>query len=84
MSGSFHRNTHASRIPKVKTISEAIEILLLEKCFYFSDFIAQRESNPNLQRIPKHPDRLGKGVFELVRKTVGLPTHDAKTRSSLL
>jgi len=71
------------RIPKVKTPSEAIEILMFEKCFYLSDFIAQRDSNPNLQRIPKHPDRLGKGIFELVRKAVGLPAHDAKIRSSL-
>ena len=77
------RDMLASRIPKVKTISEAIEILLFEKCFYLSDFIAQRDSNPNLQRIPKHPDRLGKGIFGLVRKAVGLPAHDAKIRSSL-
>jgi hypothetical protein len=77
------RDMLAARIPKVKTPSEAIAILMFEKCFYFSDFIAWRESNPNLQRIPKHPDRLGKGVFELVRKAVGLPAHDAKIRSSL-
>lgn len=76
-------NMLVARISKVKTPSEAIEILMFEKCFYLSDFIAQRDSNPNLQRIPKHLDRLGKGVFELVRRTVGLPTHDAKTRSSL-
>jgi len=77
------RDMLAARIPKVKTPSEAIEILMFEKCFYLSDFIAQRNSNPNLQRIPKHPDRLGKGIFELVRKTVGLPAHDVKIRSSL-
>ena len=77
------RDMLAARIPKVKTPSEAIEILLFEKCFYLSDFIAQRDSNPNLQRIPKHPDRLGKGIFELVRKAVGLPAHDSKIRSSL-
>ena len=77
------RDMLAVRIPKVKTTLEAIEILIMEKCFYFSDFIAQRDSNPNLQRIPKHPDRLGKGIFELVRKTVGLPAHDVKIRSSL-
>jgi hypothetical protein len=76
------RDMLAARIPKVKTPAEAIEILLFEKCFYLSDFIAQRDSNPNLQRIPKHPDRLGKGVFELARKTVGLPVHDAKGRNS--
>lgn len=76
------RDMLAARIPKVKTPSEAIEILMFEKCFYLSDFIARRDSNPNLQRIPKHPDRLGKGVFELARKTVGLPVHDAKGRNS--
>jgi len=77
------RDMLAARIPKVKTPSEAIEILMFEKCFYLSDFIAQRDSNPNLQRIPKHPDRLGKRIFELVRKAVGLPAHDVKMRSSL-
>ena len=77
------RDMLAARIPKVKTPSEAIEILILEQCFYLSDFVSERDSKPNLQRIPKHPDRIGKGIFALVRKTVGLPAHDVKIRSSL-
>jgi hypothetical protein len=63
------RNMLASRIPKFKTTLETIEILIFEKCFYLADFLIRRDSNPNLQRIPRHPDRLGKGVFQLARKT---------------
>ncbi|MDH6302519.1 hypothetical protein M2128_001443 [Polynucleobacter sphagniphilus] len=68
-------------IPKVKTAPEAIEILLDEKCFYWSDFLAMRNSNSRLQSIPIHLDRLGLGIFERVRELVGLPLVDAKVRS---
>lgn len=76
------RDTLSSRIAKVKTSLEAIKILRAEKCFYVSDFLSQRGSNKNLQRIPIHTDRLGKGIFEKVRKSVGLPICDTKIRSS--
>ena len=75
------RDKLASRIPKVKTAPEAIEILLDEKCFYWSDFLAMRNSNSRLQSIPIHLDRLGLGIFERVRELVGLPLVDAKVRS---
>ena len=77
------REKLASRTSKVKTAPEVIEILVSEKCMFLSDFLAKRNSNSRLQTIPIKYERLGKGIFESVRRSAGLPAnhHDASSRT---
>jgi hypothetical protein len=77
------REKLASRTPKVKTAPEVIEILVREKCLYLPDFLAKRDSNSRLQTIPIKYERLGQGIFEQVRRSVGLPGnhHHALSRT---
>jgi hypothetical protein len=77
------REKLASRNPKVKTASEVIEILVSEKCMFLPDFLGLRNSNAQLQKIPIKYERLGKGIFEQVRRSAGLPAnhHHASSRT---
>jgi len=60
----------SGRVALVNSKKEAIKILISEQCFDRADFFARRASNVHLQRIPKHIERVGLGIFEAVRSCV--------------
>ena len=70
----------SGRVTLVRSKMEAIKILISEQCFDRADFFARRASNVHLQRIPKHIERVGLGIFEAVRACVD---EDDRSASSI-
>ena len=60
----------SGRVALVNSKKEAIKILISEQCLDRADFFARRASNVHLQRIPKHIESVGLGIFEAVRSCV--------------
>lgn len=57
----------AGRQELVASMDEAVKILLNNRVFTEADYRSQRADNLQLQQIPLHFDRLGKGVFMQAR-----------------